>query len=648
MDPRVETLFSEGQRGWRPPPRLRLSEWADRHFYLSPESSAEPGRWTCLPYQREILDAITDPAIERVTVLKSARVGATKMLCAAVAFHMAHDPCPMMFVQPTVEDAQGFSKEEIAPMLRDVPALQGLVRDAGPRSGEDTILHKLFPGGSLTMVGANSGRGFRRVSRRIVFFDEVDAYPASAGSEGDQIDLGVRRTETFWNRKIVAASTPLVAGRSRISTMFEEGDQRRYHVPCPHCGHMAVLVFREDQDGHWMSWPRGKPEAAHFMCKACGCEIAHGCKREMIAAGRWVPGAETRGHASFHIWAAYSYSANATWGQIATEFVRASKAGPEKLRTCVNTVLGETWHERGEAPEWRRLYDRREDYPAATVPPGVAVVTAGVDVQRDRLVWEVVGWGGDRQSWGIEAGIFPGDPAKGEVWSRLDELLAHAWPAAGGDTAMIRLLAVDAGDQTQIVYSWARRYPMSRVIAVKGLGATAKTIIGAPTAVDVTIQGRRLARGYKVWPLGVSIAKGELYGWLRLEGPTLESGEPYPPGYCHYHQGYGEEYFRQLTAEQLVTVTKKNGFQVTEWQIIPGRENHWLDARVYARAAAALCGLDRAAAAHPSGAVPRSPAPAREEARREEAPRGEPLVRRGWLTGMAGARRGMDRGFWRK
>jgi phage terminase large subunit GpA-like protein len=636
----------------RPPPRLSLSEWADRHFYLSPESSAEPGRWRTLPYQRGILDAITDPAVERVTLMKSARVGYTKCINAAIGYYMHQDPCPILVVQPTVEDAQGYSKEEIAPMLRDVEVLADLVGDPTAKVSEQTILGKAFPGGVLTMVGANSGRGFRRVSRRIVIFDEVDGYPATAGAEGDQIKLGIRRTDYYWNRKIIAGSTPLVAGASRIEEMFEAGDRRRYHVPCPHCGHVDILVFREGDRGHWMAWPEGDPARAHFVCRRGGCVIEDHDKRGMLEGGEWRGEATFAGHASFHIWAAYSLSPNATWGQIAAEFVEANGQGPEKLRTFVNTALGEVWHERGEAPDWERLFLRRETYPIGTVPAGVRFLTCGVDVQKDRFVYEVVGWSATKESWSVEAGILTGDTSAEASWSRLDELLGRTYDGPGGALS-IAMLAIDSGYNTQQVYSWARRYPMARVIACKGV-ATSRTLVGAPSAVDVTTRGRRSARGYKVWPVGVDVAKAELYGWLRLPRPG--EGEDPAPGYLHFPE-HGEDYFKQLTAEHLVTVRKRNGWIGHEWHVQPGRENHYLDARVSARAAASRLGLDQMAQRSPasSPAAPRSrpapgstparaaklPAPTSEKPRPSSpaSPNAEP-GRGGWLGGGRGGRKG--------
>jgi phage terminase large subunit GpA-like protein len=434
------------------------------------------------------------------------------------------------------------------------------------------------------MVGANSPRGFRRVSRKVVIFDEVDGYPASAGPEGDQIKLGITRTQYYWDRKIIAGSTPTIAGRSRIESMFNEGDQRRYYVPCPECHEKQVLKMSQ------LKWKKD-PMAAYYECEFCGFHVEHKHKRWMVENGEWRAHAVFTGHASFHIWAAYSYSPNATWGHIAAEFEAANKEGTEALKTFVNTVLGETWQDRGDAPDWQRLYDRREHYARGTVPRGGLFLTAGVDVQKDRIEWEVVAWGRGKRSWSIDYGVEPGDTAAPEVWKKLDELIGRRFTSETGVVMPIAIMSVDSGYESQTVYGWCRRYSMSRVIAIKGV-STGTLLIGAPSPVDVSIGGRRLARGYKVWPVSGSVAKSELYGWLRLEKPTVESGDAYPPGYCHFPE-YGEEYFKGLTGEQLIAHKKRTGFVRMEWEKIPGRRNEPLDCRCYARAAAAVFGIDR-------------------------------------------------------
>ncbi len=605
----LDEVIAETRHAWRPPPKLSLSQWADEHFYLSPESSAQAGRWRTLPYQREWMDAITDPRVTQVTVMKSARVGYTKVMNAAIGYFIDQAPCPMLVVEPTVEDAKGYSKEEIAPMLRDCPRLAQIVFDdaeeVGPRDSGNTILHKRFPGGVLSMVGANSGAGFRRISRRVVIFDEVDGYPVSAGSDGDPIKLGTKRTEYYHDRKILAGSTPLIAGRSRIEEMFHQGDERRFFVPCPHCGHFDHLVFTEREGGgHWLYFDPDAPAGAHFVCSKNGCVIEHKHKRDMVAAGEWRASKPFAGHASFHIWAAYSYSPNATWAQLAAEFVEAKRGGREQLKTFINTVLGETWKESGEAPEWERLYQRREEYPIGTVPSGVKFLTCGVDVQKDRFVFSVRGWSGrEKESWVIEVGVIPADTSNTEHWSRLDEQLLDRNFESPRGPMKILMLAIDSGFNTQMVYDWGRRHERNRVVAVKGV-TTARTFISSPTPVDVKLNGKRIPRGYKVWPIGVDIAKGELYGWLRLV-PPVETGAPFPYGYVHFPQ-LGPDYFKQLTGEHLVSSAKKNGFTMHEWQLIPGRENHYLDCEVYNRAAAAIIGVDRMA---PAMRAPTPPGP---------------------------------------
>jgi phage terminase large subunit GpA-like protein len=586
------SVVAEARHALRPPPRLTLSAWADEKFYLSAESAAEPGRWRTLSYQREPMDAFTNPRIEQITFMKSARVGYTKMINAAIGYHIDHDPCAILVIQPTEDDAKGYSKEEIEPMIRDCPAVAA--KFARSAAAPDSMLHKRYRGGLLQLAGARSPGNFRRVSRRVILGDEVDGYPASAGHEGDPVALATKRSEYFWNRKLVWGSTPTDAGISRIEQLFLEGDQRRYYVPCPECGHMQVLRFKQ------FSWPKGHPERAVYVCVECGSAIDHAHKREMVDAGEWRPGPHAQfpeiaapppfhGHASFHIWAAYSFSPNAAWGQLCTEFVTANAAGPDKLKTFVNTGLGETWQGSGETPDWERLHARRAAYAIGTCPAGVLFLTAGVDVQKDRLVYEVVGWGRGKQSWSIDTGVLPGDTSSADSgsWPALAALLERTFPHASGLELPITMLAVDSGYNTQTVYGWARRYPMSRVIAVKGHDA-AHALIGLPSPVDVTVAGRRLRRGYKVWPIGTKTAKSELYGWLKLQP---EAGM-YPAGYCHFPE-HDEEFFKQLTAEQLVPHKSPQGFTVLSWELVPGRQNHQLDARVYARAAAALVGMDR-------------------------------------------------------
>jgi phage terminase large subunit GpA-like protein len=581
----MENLIRSAYETFRPPPKLTLSKWADEYAHLSAESAAEPGKWKTLPYQVGIMDAISDPRVHRVTMIKSARVGYTKIINHCIGYHIHYDPCPIMVVQPTEADAEGYSKEEIAPMIRDTPVLTGLVADVKSRDSGNTILQKQFPGGTLSLVGANSPRGFRRVSRRIVIFDEVDGYPPSAGAEGDQIKLGIKRSEYYWNRKIIAGSTPTTETLSRIAPMFEESDKRRLHLPCPHCGAFQYLKFPN------LRWPKDDPDRAHFVCETCRKPIDHREKKAMMEAGKWIAEAEFKGHAGFHLWAAYSYSPNATWADIAKEHIEAVKGGPEELKTFVNTALGETWKEKGEAPEWKRLYDRREKYARNTIPRGAVFLTAGADVQKDRIELEIAGWGRDKQSWSMDYRVFEGDTAldaedEESPWREMDKVLMESWPVGNGLFLPIRRMAVDANYNTQHVYNWARRHPRSRVMVVRGSDSAAVPL-SQPSAVDVTAGGKRVRRGMKSWTVGVSMLKHRLYSLLKLESPV--DGKPFPHGYCHFPE-YDDEYFKQLTAETLVTRVVK-GRKKYEW--VNTRRNEALDCRVYNMAAAIAEGLDR-------------------------------------------------------
>jgi phage terminase large subunit GpA-like protein len=586
----TSTLRAGAMRTLRPPPKLTLSQWADEHFRLSAENAAVPGRWTSMPFQVEILDAITDPTVSQVSVMKSARVGYTSCLTAAMGFHMVHDPCGILVVRPDQDACRAFVKEVVSPMCRDVPAVSKMLDESPINENDNTLEHIRYPGGVLSFVGAHSGAGFRSISRRVVLFDEPDAYPPSAGSDGDQIALGMKRSETFWNRKTVAGSTPLVQGVSRIERLFNEGDRRRYHVPCPHCGHFDFLVFspRSDARGHVMVFiapKKGAPKVAedvHFVCARCHGRIEHTQKRDMVAKGKWIAEGPFVGHASFHIWSAYSYSPGAAWQNIADDFLKAQD-DRGKLRTFINTTLGETMAEAGDAPDWEPLYNRRERYTIGTVPEGVKFLTAGIDTQKDRLVYEIVGWGAARESWSIDMGVLLGPTAEADVWRQLDELLDRKY----GELP-IRMAAIDAAAFSQTVYAWVRRKSGARVMASRGV-AGARALVGVPTAVDVNYGGKTIKGGVRLWPLGVDGAKSELYGWLHLPQPG--AGEHYPSGWLHFPE-YSEEYFRQLTAERLVIEDKK-GAKTMSWTPIQGRENHLLDCRNYARAAAARCGVDR-------------------------------------------------------
>jgi len=520
------------------------------------------------------MDAISSNSVEQVTVMKSARVGYSKILNHVVAYHIHQDPAPIMLVQPTIEDAQGYSKEEIAPMLRDTPCLSGLVSEAKAKDGANTILQKQFPGGTLSLVGANSPRGFRRVSRRIVLFDEIDGYPSSAGAEGDQIKLGIRRTEYYWNRKIVAGSTPTVKDFSRVERMFQQTDQRRYFVPCPHCNHMQYLRWPN------ITWTDNDPSTATYKCESCSTLIPHSRKRWMVERGEWRPTAPGNGrHIGFHIWAAYSYSPNATWPQLVEEFLDA-KHDAEALKTFVNTVLGETWEDEYASKIGAdSLLERaaNETYVHTIPPAGALALTLGCDVQDDRLSLSIWGWGREEEGWLIDRVKLYGSPSRPEVWKQLDEILSKPYTNELGEELRVLCCAIDSGGHhTQEVYAYARDRSAMNVIAIKGVGHKGKPPLGKATKVDVNYKGRSLKKGAQLFTVGVDGIKSLLFGRLKHNDPG--------PGYLHFYPTIGTDYFQELTAEKQI-LRFRNGFPERVWVKKSQAPNEALDELNYAYAA---------------------------------------------------------------
>lgn len=576
--------------GLRPERQLTVSDWADAHRRLPKKSSAEPGPWRTdrTPYLREIMDCMsTNSEVEEVVLMKAAQVGGSEAILNTIGYVIDHAPGPMIVVQPTVELAKRFSRQRLEPLITITPRISRKVSDSRSRDSGNTMLSKEYPGGQCILTGANSAVGLRSMPALFALMDEIDGYPQDVDEEGSPIALVEARQRTFSRRKRMKVSTPTIAGRSAVQAAYEKSDQRRYYLPCPDCGHMQPLEFGQ------LVWTRLglTPEQAVYECRACFYHVRSHEKTEMLARGEWVAEkpeniGKVRG---YHLNALYAPVGWMSWGEIARMFIDVHK-DPEKFRVFVNTVLGEVWTSKGEAPPWESLHGRREQYPIGTVPQQAVFLTAGVDVQKDRLVYEVVGWARGKRTWSVDYGELPGDTADLDrgPWGQLTELVERSYPHASGKPMPIRLLAIDGKYNKQAVFTWARGFSMSRVIVVHGQGASG-VLIGTPTPVEVTDRGRKLKRGGRIWPVCGGMAKGELYGWLGLQ-ISPEGVEP--PGYCHFPE-YGLEYFKQLTAEQLVAHKTTRGYVRLEWELIPGRQNHVLDVRIYARAAASLAGLDR-------------------------------------------------------
>lgn len=577
--------------GIRPDRRLTVSEWADQHRRLPKKAAAEPGPWRTsrTPYLREIMDCMSvDSDAEEIVVMSAAQIGKTEVILNTLGYIIDHAPGPAIIVQPTVEMAKRFSRQRLEPLIADTPRLAGKVANARARDSGNTVLTKSFPGGLAIITGANSAVGLRSMPAQWALMDEISAYPIDVDEEGSPLALVEARQRTFVRRKRIKVSTPTVAGRCAVESAYLATDQRRYYVPCPDCGEMQPLEFQR------LTWSKlGLPaERAVYECRACFFPIQNHHKTEMLSRGEWKPEKPERVGKirGYHLNGLYAPVGWMSWGEIASQFAKVHR-DPEKHRVFINTVLGEVWTSRGEAPEWEGLMRRRGTYQIGTVPMGAMLLTAGVDVQKDRIVYEVVGWGRGKRSWSIDYGILPGETADLQrgPWAQVDALVARSYPHEGGVHLPIRMVAIDSGYNSQTVYGWARKYPMNRVIAVDGRHYGG-VLIGAPSPVEVTDRGRKLKRGYRIWPVSKPIANSELYGWLMLQPPV--DGEETPPGFCEFPQ-YDDEFFKQLTAEQLVTHKSRKGYVEFAWEQIPGRENHALDCRVYARAAAMLAGLDR-------------------------------------------------------
>ena len=550
------------RRGLRAPPPMSVSEWADAHRVM-PNMNAEPGPWRTarVPYLREIMDCLsTSSPVERVVFMKGAQTGGTEACLNAIGFWIDHAPGIILCVWPSLDMVRRNSRTRIEPLVDGTPALRRKIAPPRAKDPGNTVSQKEFTGGALVMTGANSATGLRSLPARYLVLDEVDAFPADADGEGDPVALAIQRTVTFrGRRKIMLVSTPTDAGASRIEKAFAESDQRRYFVPCPHCGAFQALKWAG------VRWPEGEPRKAFYACEECGGVIEERHKPALLAGGGWRPTAPRGGRtAGYHLSA--RYSPVEAWSGIAAEF-RAVRKDPVRLKPWINTRLGEPFEDRdGAGFEPETLATRCEDF-GELLPEGVVALTAGVDVQNDRLALEIVGWGAGEESWSILYEEIWGDPAKRDVWTALDAELTrlHRHPRAG--RMSVRASCVDSGGHhTQTVYAYARERATRSVWAIKGRGG-----------VGVPVWPRRPPRArekiYAPFIIGVDAAKETIVTRLRL----AEAG----PGYCHFPIGRDVDYFRQLGAERRLRTWRK-GVAVMEWRKDPALRNEALDCRVYA------------------------------------------------------------------
>ena len=557
------------------------------------------------------MDAFNDPKISVIVGIFSAQMGKTTVIENVVGYHLQHDPSPVMWVEPTLEIAEAMSKDRFSPMLRDTPSLKRLFGPGGTRTSGDTLLHKKFPGGSLTFAGANSYNSLASRPIRIAIGDEAAKWePNAKGSPMLQL---IARVKGFWNSKVAFFSTPTSSGpENEFWQLWETSDQRLFFAQCE-CGGPVVFTFDELPDSlpagvdvhrAVLRWTEGapittadgnkirQPADAWFECSACRRRIDDVERAHMVRSGEWHATKLFNGTAGFWGWQALSPFKSAAAIEIAREWLGAL-GNPATLQSRKNETLGLPWKEKGATQDWKRLFDRRDlSYSLGTVPRGALILTAGADVQADRIEIQVIGWGRRRQCWVVDYIILYGDISRHEVWDDLTKILGNVYRNEIGAEFTISRLAVDSGHEANRVYEWARLHRFGPVSVIKGGPDSQLELVRAPSAVEINHHGQRIDVGVKVQLINVGEFKKELYGRLSLDLPNLEKGEEYPEGFFHICALQDtEEYCRQLTAEQLVTRNSK-GVQRREWEKIRPR-NEALDTWNYAAAGRVIHGIDR-------------------------------------------------------
>ena len=576
-----------------PRPSVNLNDWAERKRVLLSKSSAEPGKYRVdrTPYNRAIGDALSpeDPC-EIVVYLKGAQVGGSEVGNNWVGTIMDENPIPLMVVYPNLDLAKKFTKSRIDPMIQSTPSLYKKVFDRKEKKQSNTVLYKDFPGAILAVAGANSAASQRSMAYGAWYGDEIDGFPEDVEGEGDPVALGLRGLTTFQNGKAFLVSTPTSESSSRIEKNYLKTDQQRYNLPCPGCEE-----FQE------VTWPKIKYDdddatTVRMACEFCAEEFKEHSWKGDLTQGKWIARYPERSHKrkGFFVPGLLSPLGWLSWETCVERWLEAHgpPVDPLLLKPFMNHILGESWAERGEVPDWETLYRRREEYPIGVIPRGGIVLTAGADIQKNRIEVELMAMGRGRESWSVAYVVILGDPddkTSSGPWAELKRILDTHYPVEGEDTFLpIRRMAVDCGYKSSLVYDFVRANP--RAIAIHGR-ETLPMPIGQPRKADIKLgNGKRLKRGVQYWPIGTNFCKEMIYGNLRLKEPLPESGEPFPPGYCHFPQ-YEQEYFKQLTGEQVVA-RKVRGYLRPQWEKTRDR-NEALDCRVYARAAASAEGVDR-------------------------------------------------------
>ncbi len=568
----------------KPREKQTVTQWAEKNMNL-PMGSNESGRYRVrnMPFQKAILDAITDPDVQDVSIMSSAQVGKTTIILCGIGYFAEYDPAAQMIVFPTLVLGQNFSKLRLASMIQDVPVLHKKIAPAKTKNSDNTILLKQYVGGYIVIAGANSPTSLSSYPARVIWMDEIDRFPESAGSEGNPVKLAETRATSFWNKKYIKTSTPTIAGDSKIEQEFNKGTMEEWCVQCPCCGTWQPYDFH-----------RVVFETVSMTCAGCGEEIAEKdwkeCNHKWIAAHP-----ERKHHRSFHL--NQLASPFVEWRKLIEDFNDAVERmekyrDTEDLKTFINTKLGEVWDESEMGIE-NTVTDEalgcRAEYYKAEIPDGVILLTGAVDVQKNRFEVEIRGWARDYETWGIYKTEIYGNLEKGEVWDELEEYLSQTFYFKNGTGLDLAAFAVDTGNgnHTHMIYKWCKKmrdkgkpcYPVKGQADRPGLPFIYKR--SEKEIKEKTKDGRIRVIGTTVlYVLGVDAGKDAILNRLGIEEP----GE----GYCHFPKnlgrGYDENYYKGLLSEHKVK-KKVRGRIKDVWVKKNGVRNEPLDLFNYGYAA---------------------------------------------------------------
>ncbi len=568
--------------GFKAPEGLTVTEWADRYVILSTEDSAEAGRWKTsrTPYLKEVMDAFTDDRTDKIVLVAGAQMGKTALQRNMLGYIIDQDPGPAMFGQPTKDLVEDFSKRRLAPYIRDNPRIREKMGESKSRDTNNTIRRKSFPGGMLTLVGSNAPGDLASVPSRYVFGDEIDRWAASAGGEGDPVELLTARTSNFYNRKIVLVSTPTMKGHSRIEKSYALGTQEEWSTQCPHCKEWSQIRFANIEFKHEFIGNDDMETVLvsdiQWVCPSCGCGVSEDNARRLPQ--KWIaanPKAIETGVRSF--WITGFYSPWKQWESIIRNFLTANRRKDiELLKVAVNTGFGELWEDRENEETAEGILNRREQY-SVEVPEGVYVLTMGMDTQDDRLEYEVVGYGLAGETWGIEYGRIFGKPSDQDVWDKVDALLERRFIGENGTAFKISLAFIDLqGHYNQNVREQCGLRRFKRLFGVMGSNNDSDPY--TDKAKQISFRNPTTGKRGNIWyyRIGVSAGKEHIMSALSVEEPG--------PAYCHFpldeSKGYDRVYFLGLLSERFTYTAQGK----PKWEKIYER-NEPLDCRNYANAA---------------------------------------------------------------